>query len=237
VYSLRFSPDGTKLLSGGLDDGRALLWEVATGRRLGEFRQADGGFVSTAWSAENAMVATAGFDGEVLVWRVADRSKIATLKADSQFVAAVAFSPDGATIAAGGLDRRVTLWEVATGRRLGDPLVHPRWVVALSFDPASGTLATSSQDGRVRLWDLASRRQLGSGLPSPAGQANNFAAFTPDGNHIVVVYATGSGFVWEVDPGQWKARACAVAGRTLTRAEWEELLPGRPYQPACQPAG
>ena len=28
-------------------------------------------------------------------------------------------------------------------------------------------------------------------------------------------------------------RACAVAGRTLTRAEWNDALPERTYAPAC----
>ena len=27
--------------------------------------------------------------------------------------------------------------------------------------------------------------------------------------------------------------ACAVAGRTLTRTEWTDALPGRDYAPAC----
>jgi len=52
VNSLRFSPDGTRLLSGGFDDGRALIWDVATGRRLGALVQSDGGSVSTAWSPD-----------------------------------------------------------------------------------------------------------------------------------------------------------------------------------------
>ena len=28
----------------------------------------------------------------------------------------------------------------------------------------------------------------------------------------------------------WKRHACLVAGRTLTADEWQEALPGRPYQ-------
>jgi hypothetical protein len=39
--------------------------------------------------------------------------------------------------------------------------------------------------------------------------------------------------VWDVNPTSWRARACAVAGRALTRAEWDEFLPGRPYQDVC----
>ena len=34
--------------------------------------------------------------------------------------------------------------------------------------------------------------------------------------------------------GRGPRRACAVAGRKLTRAEWNDVLPGRPYAPACR---
>ena len=40
----------------------------------------------------------------------------------------------------------------------------------------------------------------------------------------------------DVDPATWVARACQETGRTLTRDEWNEALPDRPYAPACVPA-
>jgi hypothetical protein len=66
-----------------------------------------------------------------------------------------------------------------------------------------------------------------------SGSAKNHSGFTPDGKSVVVVYETDVGLVWEVDPERWKARACAVAGRGLTREEWAEFLPDRAYEPSC----
>jgi hypothetical protein len=45
--------------------------------------------------------------------------------------------------------------------------------------------------------------------------------------------------VWDVDIGHWVATACRIAGRNLTHAEWNQYLPGRPYQETCPtyPAG
>jgi hypothetical protein len=57
--------------------------------------------------------------------------------------------------------------------------------------------------------------------------------FSPDSGRVFVVYANGVGYRWDVRPADWERRACAVAGRQLTRAEWRELLPDRPYTPAC----
>ena len=33
--------------------------------------------------------------------------------------------------------------------------------------------------------------------------------------------------------GDWVSFACMVAGRDLTKAEWRDLLPDRPYQHVC----
>ena len=52
--------------------------------------------------------------------------------------------------------------------------------------------------------------------------------------HYFALYDNGTAMVWDVDPNRWKERACAVASRSLTREEWEKLLPRRGYQPACQ---
>jgi hypothetical protein len=49
----------------------------------------------------------------------------------------------------------------------------------------------------------------------------------------LLTHADGRGAVYDVDPELWEQRACAIANRTLTREEWEEFLPGRPYEPAC----
>ena len=178
------------------------------------------------------MVATAYGDGLVALWRIPDGKQLATFKADPGWVSSVAFSPDGSLIAAGGsFDKQVTLWDVATHKLVGR-LPHPTVLARLAFDPSGKTLATVTWQGTARLWDVASRRQIGLVLPGPSVHAN--VEFDPNGSHLVTLYEDGTGVVWDVDSDHWKQRACAVAGRSLPRDEWEELLPRRGYQPACQ---
>jgi hypothetical protein len=55
-----------------------------------------------------------------------------------------------------------------------------------------------------------------------------------DGRRLLMTLSNGEGAVWDVDPESWAERACRIANRTLTREEWEEFLPGRPYDPACR---
>ncbi|MFD0475117.1 hypothetical protein ACFQ0B_47865 [Nonomuraea thailandensis] len=43
--------------------------------------------------------------------------------------------------------------------------------------------------------------------------------------------------VWGVaEPADLVAAACARAGRTLSDEEWEQYLPGEPFQTVCVPS-
>jgi WD40 repeat protein len=143
----------------------------------------------------------------------------------------VAFTPDGRTLATGGHEGKVVLWDLRTGRQLGAPLVgHLSGVASSAFSPDGRMLATV--DGEAILWDVAAHRQLGPALPIRS-QGPHTVAFLPGGSQLAVASPSGAVLMWDVNPASWRARACAVAGRALTRAEWDEFLPGRPYQAGC----
>jgi WD40 repeat protein/DNA-binding SARP family transcriptional activator len=229
--TLAFDREGKRILTAG-NDARAIVWDARTGAQLLELRHPEVNDTVAAWSPDGAMVATAGGGGTVVLWRVADGAPVRTVAADPEWVAAVAFSPDGTLLATAGSGERFTmLWEVASGRLVGR-LRHPTYVVAVRFDPQGRTLATAATDGTVRLWDLASQRQLGVALPGP--DQWSVLAFDPGGTNLVAFYGDGTGLVWDVDPESWKTRACTIAGGPLTRDDWEDLLPGRRYEPACR---
>jgi hypothetical protein len=50
---------------------------------------------------------------------------------------------------------------------------------------------------------------------------------------VIAGYQTGQAYRWDIRPESLIRQACLVAGRALTRAEWEEFLPGPAYVPAC----
>jgi hypothetical protein len=81
------------------------------------------------------------------------------------------------------------------------------------------------------VWDTRTFRQVAGPLPLDVNAIDARARFASDGRLIVATGSTLRAFT--VDPTEWLARACREAGRTLTREEFEEVLPGRPYDPAC----
>jgi WD40 repeat protein len=146
----------------------------------------------------------------------------------------VRFSPDGDLVAVGDSSGAVVTWDPVTGTRVGQPLVgHNGAVYSIGFDRSGGTLVTSADDGKLRLWDVATRKVIGA--PLPGSTTGGSAHFFPDGKHVlgVGVFGSGVGIVWNVDPAAWKAKACGVARRNLTRAEWTDFLGGRSYRNVC----
>jgi DNA-binding SARP family transcriptional activator/WD40 repeat protein len=146
------------------------------------------------------------------------------------------FSRDGRLLIIGDHEGRAQLYDGHTFKPRGRPLLgHAGFILTADFSPDGKMVATSSSDGTIRLWETASSRPIGAPLPGiPNVQVG--AAFTRGGTHIAAVYDSGQGFSWDVRPSSWAQQACAVSGRRLSEAEWNEALPGRSYEPACAPA-
>jgi WD40 repeat protein len=147
----------------------------------------------------------------------------------------VQFSPDGRLLVFGDVQGRVWLYDTRTWTPRGSPLTaHTGAVVTANFSPDGQTLATTSDDGTTRLWDVPSGRPIGTALP---GLARRYvaAAFVDGGTHLVTLYDNGRGYLWDIQPQSWARRACQVAGRALSPAEWTDVLPERTYAPACAP--
>jgi WD40 repeat protein/serine/threonine protein kinase len=67
VWSVAFSPDGTRLASASID--RSIkLWDVATGDEVLSLRGHTGGVLGVAFSPDGNLLASAGRDGTVRIW-------------------------------------------------------------------------------------------------------------------------------------------------------------------------
>ena len=143
------------------------------------------------------------------------------------------FSPDGALLAAGGDDGLITLIDPRERTVLGAPLRGVDGpVVTLTFSSDGRQFVTNSFDGTVELWDVADRGRVARLTPGEPGYAA-FAWFG-EGDTTVVVADERDG-LWSIssDPDEWERRACEMAGRNLTEAEWSQTVPEREYRTTC----
>jgi WD40 repeat protein len=179
----------------------------------------------------------------------ASRGKLVrTLQPDGGVVRSAAFSPDSQALAVlvwdiGSSTGRVVLYDVPSGRSRGTlflPYISDsvafvaggRWLATSEFNLSF--LSNGSPLGRVDLWDRATLLPIGEPLTIPGG-ASHIATDQPGGNLITTTtgWPTGTPTVLDLDPSHWQATACRLAGRNLTRAEWAQYIPGRPYQTTC----
>ena len=146
------------------------------------------------------------------------------------------FSRDGRLLILGNHEGRAQIYDGHTFKPRGRPLLgHAGFILTADFSPDGRTVATGSSDGTVRLWDTATGRPIGSplpGIPNAAGRRRVHPRRHPPRRRLRQRPGLPLGRTAVV----LGAAACAVAGRPLTRAEWNEVLPGRSYEPACAPA-
>jgi WD40 repeat protein len=231
-FALAFSGDGRWLAA--VDSPQTVaIWDAQ--RRSIVNTLAPGGFVTdVSLSPHGTMLAAtvAGRDRGHL-----DVVSLPRLNSIAHVPAALGewgrFSHDGRLLLLGDYAGRAWLFDTRTWKPRGQPLVgHTRAVLTVSLSADGRTLATTSLDGTTRLWDVASGRTIGTPLPGVPDHPVS-GAFVDNGRGLVTAYDNGRAYLWDVRPDSWARRACEIAGRTLTRAEWHDVLPERDYAPAC----
>ena len=231
-----FSADG-RLMATTRMDGFVVLQPLAAGRPSGPSRTYNSslGAWGAALSPDARTLAVTTTAGVEIVDVTTLRRR--TLLAGSEAVRPAAqFSPDGRFLVGGSLDGWTRVWSTANwrvSRKLGTRAGSTPW---LSITRDSRTLATGGTDGTLQLYDLRTQRAIGAPLP---GLPNHPTAplFTPDGAYLFAITDAGRAYRWDIRPSSWERHACAVAGRTLTRTEFSDALPGRAYEPACATIG
>ena len=178
----------------------------------------------------------AGLSGEIVVWDVRRRT-LERIIMQPDLIGSIRFSPDGTRIATGDSTGDVEFWDPASGRQVGRTLsAHNGWVGSVTYEPSGSHVVTTSTDGRLRLWDVASGKLAGS--PLPGADEGRWGTVFPDGKHAIAVFPSGTGVVWTIDPAAWRAQACRIAHRNMTRAEWRDFLPrARSPAPAAELRG
>ncbi|MCA1852935.1 MAG: hypothetical protein LC647_11205, partial [Beggiatoa sp.] len=235
MTSVAFSPDGKRLASG--KHNTVWLWDAESGQPLGALMGHEGGVWSVAFSPDGKRLVSASDDKTVRLWDAESGQPVGPpLKGHESGVRSVAFSPDGKRLASASEASTVRVWDAESGYPLEPPLGPldgHEFITSVAFSRDGKRLASASLDNTVRLWDAESGQPpLGPPLTGHQGSVNS-VAFSPDGKRLASASDDKTVRLWDVDPRSWQQRACGIANRNLTRAEWREYLGDQSYRKTC----
>ena len=147
-----------------------------------------------------------------------------------------ALSPTRSLMAATDKHYNVRLLDLETLEWIGSDAQSPG--DQLTYAPDGSQFAALQAD-RIRVWDGRSGDYEASlALPADLTAAPSIS-YLPDSSGLLLT--ANDGRTWTVNTltSTWAARACSIAGRNLTQAEWQQFFPGSSYRLTCPqwPAG
>jgi WD40 repeat protein len=211
VHAVAFSPDGRMIVTGSLiwdagkgnitpGNGRAQLWDAATGQPLGPPLALEDTVRAVAFSPDGRILLTASSKGTLKLWDVATRQLIGGPLSHRTVIWAATFSPDGQTVLSGSSDNTAQLWSAATDQLPLLAVRHEDRINAVAFPPGGRVFVTGSSDGTAQLWDSTTGHRRGPPLQHPDGV--RAVAFSPDGKTILTGCVDHKARLWETATGR-----------------------------------
>ena len=204
VYALKFSSDGTKILTASWW-GRSDLWDAASGMYLQTYSGNQRGIYSVAFSPDESKLLSGSYDGSTKLWQTSTGKELLTLTGPMNSVNSVSFSPDGSKIITGSADSAGRLWDglwdASTGALLKTFTGNSNIAKAITFTPSGSTFWSFSTDGTVQLMDIT------TGATLQTNKTGVFmaqcAAFSPDRSKVATGAWSDYGVkVWETTTGK-----------------------------------
>ena len=203
VYSVAFSPDGSRIVSGS-SDNMIRLWDANTGEPISEpLRGHDGPVNSVAFSPGGGRIVSGSWDNTLRLWDATTGEAIGEpLAGHKSYVISATFSPDGNRIVSGSWDKTLRLWNADTGNPIGEPLRgHESLVYSAAFSPDGNRIISGSEDKTLRMWDAKTGKAIGEPLHGHKKGVNSIA-FSPDGSRIVSGSSDRTLRLWDAKTGE-----------------------------------
>ena len=221
VLALDFSPDGSMLASGSMDD-TGLVFDPRSGGQLLQVKGHKGDVNAVRFSRDGRRLVTASDDHSLALWDLSSGRMQAHMKGHAGIVFDAVFSPDGQHVASSSEDGSVRIWDAFGGDfiRALQSITGAVMKLAYSSDGASLIAGSGTTPFAVPIWNLAD----GSVRNAYEGHDNLVlsARFLPMAG--LAVSAGGNNNVidiWKIDSGDRVARLAGI-GQSVFSARFSD---------------
>jgi WD40 repeat protein len=185
------------------------LWDVATGKELGQFPGFHGAISSVAFSPDGSMLASASEDHRIRLWSIGTQTLLRQLTGHQGSVKCVVFSPCSGVLASGAEDQTLRLWDAAKGEEVAKYRVPKGGITSLAISADGEQLLSGGTDQVIRLWKTSNGQPL---LQLPQHDRVECVAFSPNGKMIAAGNWDRIVRAWDVATGKMVRRFSGHSG-------------------------
>ena len=198
ITALAFSPDGKTLASSCHNESNIRLWDVTTGKQIGELKGHSSWVSPIVFWPDGKKLASGSGDQTIRIWDIADPRNpkcLDVLRGHRLEVWRLALLPDGKTLVSGCKDGTVCFWDTSVTHPhqacITLPLKH---VDDWNFAPDGRSLLILDNQGRVTQWSGSDFQQKSPLLEM--GTNVDSDCFSPDGRFLTLGWTNGIIQVW-----------------------------------------
>lgn len=224
VMALAFHPTLNRIVT-ACNDGKARVWDPASGEMLLELSGHTGGVLDAKFSPDGDYVLTTSKDSSARVWNSGTGESVAVFKGHTGWVLHGNFHPNRDWVVTSSHDGSARVWRHKTAEPIGRPLLHRDSAANARFSPDGRYIVTAGHDGSARLWDCITWHPATRNPVLPHSAKVRDAAFSPDGRRIATASFDGILRIWDLS--EVGVPAQPLAGIFSGDMKWSATLTNR----------
>jgi DNA-binding SARP family transcriptional activator/WD40 repeat protein len=214
------------------DDGSSTLWplDVETGLRTEPtIRVDDLSWATPSVTGDRIAVTTSG---GVVIYDGMTGEELGAIRGENIGEAYLTVADQLFVVTSGG---ELVLYDIDTFKPIRTFGGSLGFILEVTGTRDGSLIVTRDGDRSVSVYDVTTGIRLGAPIPIPADDELLGLSIAHDGSIIAFGGGIDNGYqVWDLNPQHWVGAACRLAGRNLTRQEWETNIGNlAAYRPTC----
>ncbi|KAJ8591576.1 WD40 repeat-like protein [Rhizopogon salebrosus TDB-379] len=153
VYATVYSPDTTKIATGGDSENGIKIWDATTGKLLSTVELFEAVW-SLVWTSDQKKLISGSVLGPVRIFNTATWQQIAILQGHESPILTISLFRSDRFLGSASYDKTARLWDLDTNLPVGPPLQHKELVDGAAISADGKLLVAGCMDRNAYIWDI-----------------------------------------------------------------------------------